>query len=134
MTNLQQRIIELEFYVRIQQLYNIAKNVDFLVTMLEGLRFVVDFNLETVVKYTNKFCLDQTWKPYKGEVIGILFKYSKIPMQDICKALNVSRPTGYKLVEDYNKDPYTLSAKVPDSELIELIDMLDAYNNLKRGI
>ena len=42
MTNNEHRAIELEFYCIIQLIYNIQRNANFLVAMLEGLHFIAD--------------------------------------------------------------------------------------------
>ena len=133
-TDSERRIIELEFYITIQLIYNIKKDADFLVTLLEGLRFIVPFDIEKVIYYANKFNLDLLWRPYHGEVIGVLFKHSKIPMQDICKALDVSRPTGYKLANNYLNEPFDTPPRVPPEDLKDLYNVVLAYNNLRKGM
>lgn len=131
MTTVERRKTELEFYIVIQLIYNIKRDADFLVTLLEGLRFIVDFNIEKVVYYANKFNLDIMWKPYQGEVVGILYKYSKLPMNAICKALDISRPTGYKLANEYIQDTYPVIPKVPVEDIFDLQNVIKAYNTMK---
>lgn len=131
MTNTERRVKELEFYYTIQHIYSIKRDADFLVTMLEGLHFIVDFNVEKVVHYVNKFNLNPTWQPYKGEVIGVLYKYSKIPMNAVCAALDVSRTTGYKMANKYLSDEYIMQPKVPEEDLQHLINVIEAYQQLR---
>ena len=134
MTDNERRIVELEFYITIQLIYNIKKDADFLITMLEGLRFIVHFDIEKVIEYANKFNLDPLWRPYHGEVIGVLFKHSKISMQDICKALEVSRPTGYKLASNFLNEPYASPPRVPKEDIQDLYNVVSAYNLLRKGM
>lgn len=131
MTNNERRTIELEFYCTIQLIYCIERNANFLVTMLEGLHFIVPFNIEKVIDYANKFNWDIEWKPYQGEVAGILFKYSDIPMNAVCKALRISRPTGYKLANDYIKDTPDSIPKVPIKDLEDLKAVIKAYKIMR---
>lgn len=133
MTAIERRKRELEFYITIQLIYNIKRDADFLVALLEGLRFIVDFDMEKVIYYANKFNLDVTWKPYQGEVVGVLYKYSKVPMNALCKALDISRPTGYKLASTYLTDAYPVIPKVPVEDLYELQNVVKAYN-IMRGV
>lgn len=134
MTNSERRTIELEFYLILQWIYNIKHNADFLVTMLEGLRFLVNFDINKVVHYANKFNLNVTWQPYKGEVVGMLYKYSNIPMNAICSALGISRVTGYRLADEFNKDPYETPPKVPEKDLTDLHNVILAYKKLRSAI
>lgn len=134
MTNNEHRAIELEFYCIIQLLYNIKKNANFLVSMLEGLHFITDFNVEKVIHYANKFNLDILWKPYQGEVVGILYKYSDLPMNAVCKAMQISRVTGYKLAEDFIKNPTETIPKVPMSDLPDLKAVVTAYKIMRERI
>lgn len=134
MTNIERRVTELEFYVTIQLIYSIKRNADFLVAMLEGLHFIVDFDVGKVIHYTNKFNLDITWQPYKGEVVGVLYKYSKIPMNAVCTALDISRATGYKLANTYLQDPYESPALVPECDIQDLQNVITAYQTLRSAI
>lgn len=134
MTNNEHRAIELEFYCIIQLIYSIERNANFLVSMLEGLHFIVNFNVEKVIDYANKFNLDVMWKPYQGEVIGLLYKHSDLPMNAVCKAMQVSRVTGYKLVEDFLKDPTETIPKVPKADLPELQAVITAYKTMRGRI
>ena len=134
MTNNEHRAIELEFYCIIQLIYSIERNANFLVSMLEGLHFIVNFNVEKIIDYANKFNLDVMWKPYQGEVIGLLYKYSDLPMNAVCKAMQVSRVTGYKLVEDFLKDPTETIPKVPKADLPELQAVITAYKIMRGRI
>lgn len=134
MTNNEHRAIEVEFYCVIQLLFNIKKDANFLVAMLEGLHFIVNFNVEKVVHYANKFNLDILWRPYQGEVVGLLFKYSDLPMNAVCKALNISRPTGYKLAETFLNDPTDTNPKVPKADLPELQAVISAYKIMRERI
>lgn len=134
MSEIQRRKIELEFYITIQLIYSIKRDADFLVTMLEGLRFIVDFNIEKIINYANRFNLDITWQPYKGEVVGLLYKYSDIPMNAICSALDISRATGYKLANTYIKDPYETPPRVPQEDLQDLQNVTEAYQILRGAI
>lgn len=134
MTKIERRVIELEFYITIQLLYNIKRNADFLVAMLEGLRFIVDFDVEKIVYYVNQFNLNNVWRPYKGEILGVLYKYSKMPISTICTALGMSRTTGYKLADTYLKDPYDIQPKVPEEDLIDLQNVIKAYKELRSVI
>lgn len=134
MTNNEHRAIELEFYCIIQLIYSIERNANFLVSMLEGLHFIVNFNVEKIIDYANKFNLDITWQPYQGEVIGLLYKYSDLPMNAVCKAMQVSRVTGYKLVEDFLKDPTETIPKVPKADLAELQAVITAYKIMRGRI
>lgn len=134
MTNNEHRAIELEFYCIIQLIYSIERNANFLVSMLEGLHFIVNFNVEKIIDYANKFNLDIMWKPYQGEVIGLLYKYSDLPMNAVCKAMQVSRVTGYKLVEDFLKDPTETIPKVPKADLAELQAVITAYKIMRGRI
>ena len=63
MTNNEHRAIELQFYCVIQLLYEIKRDANFLVAMLEGLHFIVDFDVEKIIDYANKFNHDLTWQP-----------------------------------------------------------------------
>lgn len=134
MTNNEHRAIELEFYCIIQLIYSIERNANFLVSILEGLHFIVNFNVEKIIDYANKFNLDVMWKPYQGEVIGLLYKYSDLPMNAVCKAMQVSRVTGYKLVEDFLKDPTETIPKVPKADLPELQAVVTAYKTMRGRI
>lgn len=134
MTNNERRTIELEFYCVIQLIFNIKKDANFLVSMLESLHFIVDFDIEKIVEYANKFNWDIKWKPYQGEVIGILFKYSDLPMNAVCTALQVSRPTGYKLANRYIKDPFESIPKVPSADLKDLKAVVQAYKIMRERI
>lgn len=134
MTNNEHRTIELEFYCTLQLIYSIEKNANFLITMLEGLRFIVNFNIEKVIDYANKFNYDITWKPYQGEVVGLLYKYSDIPMNAICKAMQISRVTGYKLAETFIKDPIETIPKVPTADLKDLQAVVTAYKIMRERI
>ena len=134
MTNNEHRAIELEFYCIIQLIYSIERNANFLVSMLEGLHFIVNFNVVKIIDYANKFNLDVMWKPYQGEVIGLLYKYSDLPMNAVCKAMQVSRVTGYKLVEDFLKDPTETIPKVPKADLPELQAVITAYKTMRGRI
>ena len=134
MTNIERRLTELEFYITIQLIYNIKRDADFLITMLEGLRFLANFDIEKVIYYANKFNLDIMWRPYQGEIIGMLYKHSKMPMNAICDALEISRPTGYKLANKYLEEPYNIQPKVPESDIHHLYNVVLAYNNLRKGI
>ena len=134
MTNNEHRAIELEFYCIIQLIYSIERNANFLVSMLEGLHFIVNFNVEKVIDYANEFNLDVMWKPYQGEVIGLLYKHSDLPMNAVCKAMQVSRVTGYKLVEDFLKDPTETIPKVPKADLPELQAVITAYKTMRGRI
>lgn len=131
MTNNEHRAIELEFYCIIQLIYNIEKNASFLIAMLEGLHFIVNFNVEKIIDYANKFNLDVLWKPYQGEVVGLLYKYSDLPMNALCKAMNISRVTGYKLAEEFIKNPSETIPKVPASDLPELQAVITAYKTMR---
>lgn len=131
MTNNEHRAIELEFYCIIQLIYCIEKNASFLVAMLEGLHFIVNFNVEKIIHYANKFNLDILWKPYQGEVVGLLYKYSDLPMNAVCKAMNISRVTGYKLAEEFIKNPSETIPKVPTSDLPELQAVITAYKTMR---
>ena len=51
MTNNEHRAIELQFYCVVQLLYEIKRDANFLVSMLEGLHFVVDFDVEKIIDY-----------------------------------------------------------------------------------
>lgn len=134
MTNNEHRAIEAEFYCIIQLIYNIKKDANFLVTILEGLHFIVNFNVEKIINYANKFNLDVLWRPYQGEVVGLLFKYSDLPMNAVCKALNISRPTGYKLAETFINDPTDTVPKVPKADLPELQAVISAYKIMRERI
>lgn len=134
MTNNEHRAIELEFYCIIQLIFSIEKNANFLVAMLEGLHFIADFNVEKVINYANKFNLDILWKPYQGEVVSILYKYSDLPMNAVCKAMQISRVTGYKLVEDYIQNPIETIPKVPKADLIDLQAVIKAYKIMRGKI
>lgn len=134
MTNNEHRAIELEFYCIIQLIYNIQRNANFLVAMLEGLHFIADFDVEKVIHYANKFNLDILWKPYQGEVVGILYKYSDLPMNAVCKAMQISRVTGYKLAEDFLKNPTETIPKVPKSDLPDLKAVVTAYKIMRGKI
>lgn len=134
MTNNEHRAIELEFYCIIQLIFSIERNANFLVAMLEGLHFIADFNVEKVVHYANKFNLDILWKPYQGEVVGILYKYSDLPMNAVCKAMQISRVTGYKLAEDFLKDPTETIPKVPKADLPDLKAVVTAYKTLREKV
>jgi len=134
MTDVQRRTIELEFYTVIQLIYSIKRDADFLVTMLEGLRFIVNFNVEKIIHYANQFNLDILWQPYRGEVMGLLYKYSDIPMNAICSALDISRATGYKLANTYLNDPYETPPKVPVEDIQDLKNVIEAYKILRRSI
>ena len=131
MKSIERRTIELEFYVVLQLIYAIKKDADFLVSMLESLHFLVNFNIEKVIYYTNKFNLDVLWQPYKGEVIGVLYKYSKLPMNSVCTALDISRTTGYKLANTYLNDPYESQPLVPEKDIQELKNVVEAYKQLR---
>lgn len=131
MTDVERRTKELEFYYTIQHIYSIKHNADFLVTMLEGLHFIVDFDVGKVIHYVNKFNLNTMWQPYKGEVVGMLYKYSKIPMNSVCAALDISRTTGYKLANTYIADEYIIQPKVPEEDLKHLINVTKAYQQLR---
>lgn len=130
MTTNEHRAIELEFYCIIQLIYRIQKDANFLVSMLEGLRFIVPFDVEKIVNYANKFNWDVTWRPYQGEVVGILFKYSTLPMNAVCSALQISRPTGYRLADKYISDPIAPIVKVPAKDLADLKAVVNAYKTL----
>lgn len=134
MTDKDRRIIELQFYTVIQLLYTIKHDANFLVAMLEGLRFIVPFNIELVIQYANKFNLDPTWTPYKGELLGALYKYSKFPVNALCKSVNVSRPTGYKLIDKYVAEPYLTPPKVPKEYIEDLHNVVKAYNIFRKGV
>lgn len=131
MTNVERRTKELEFYYTIQHIYSIKRDADFLVAMLEGLHFIVNFDVGKVIYYVNKFNLNPTWQPYKGEVVGMLYKYSKIPMNTVCDALDISRTTGYKLANTYIKDEYITQPKVPEEDLHHLTNVIKAYQQLR---
>lgn len=134
MTNNEHRAVELEFYCTIQLIYSIEKNANFLVAMLEGLHFIADFDVEKVIHYANKFNLDILWKPYQGEVVGILYKYSDLPMNAVCKAMQISRVTGYKLAEEFIRNPIETIPKVPKSDLPELKAVITAYKTMRGKI
>jgi hypothetical protein len=102
--------------------------------MLEGLRFIVDFDVEKIIYYVNQFNLNNVWRPYKGEILGVLYKYSKMPISTICTALGMSRTTGYKLADTYLKDPYDIQPKVPEEDLIDLQNVIKAYKELRSVI
>jgi hypothetical protein len=102
--------------------------------MLEGLHFIADFNVEKVIHYANKFNLDITWQPYQGEVVGILYKYSDLPMNAVCKAMQISRVTGYKLAEAFLKDPTETVPKVPKADLADLKAVTNAYKIMRGRI
>jgi hypothetical protein len=132
MTNKDIRVIELEFYTTIQLLYSIKKDANFLVAMLEGLRFIVPFNMENVIKYANKFNLDILWQPYQGELLGVLYSHSDFPVNALCKAAGISRPTGYTLIKKYLEDPYISTPKVPTTDIQDLKNVVDAYKILHK--
>lgn len=134
MTNNEHRAIEVEFYCVIQLIFSIKKDANFLVSMLEGLHFIVNFNVEKVIYYANKFNLDMIWKPYRGEVIGLLYKYSDLPMNAVCKAMNISRVSGYKLANQFIKDPTETKPKVPQKDLPELQAVISAYKIMRERI
>ena len=134
MTALERRVIELEFYITIQLIYSIKRDANFLVALLEGLRFIFNFDMEKIIYYANKFNLDPIWKPYQGELVGVLFKYSKIPMNALCKALDISRPTGYKLANTYLKEPYDIPPKVPEEDIKDLHNVVKAYQFIRSAI
>ena len=134
MTELERRVIELEFYITIQLIYSLKRDADFLVAMLEGLRFIANFDMEKIIYYANKFNLDIMWKPYQGELIGVLFKHSKIPMNALCKALDISRPTGYKLANTYLQEPYDVIPKVPEEDIYDLQNVVKAYKYIRSEI
>ena len=134
MTNNEHRAIELEFYCIIQLIYSIERNANFLISMLEGLHFIVDFNVEKIIHYANKFNLDIMWKPYQGEVVGLLYKYSNLPMNAVCKAMQISRVTGYKLVENFLEDPTETIPKVPKADLTDLQAVIKAYKIMRGRI
>ena len=127
MTEKEMRITELEFYAVLQLLYAIKKDANFLVTMLESLRFIVPFNMETIIKYANKFNLDILWQPYQGELLGVLYTHSKFPVNALCKAAGISRPTGYSLIRKHLEDPYISKPKVPKEDIQDLKNVADAY-------
>jgi hypothetical protein len=134
MTEKEMRVTELEFYTTLQLLYSIKRDANFLVTMLEGLRFIVPFNMETVIKYANKFNLDILWQPYQGELLGVLYSYSKFPVNALCKAAGISRPTGYTLIKKYLEDPYISRPKVPKEDIQDLKNVVDAYIIFRKEI
>lgn len=134
MTNNEHRAIELEFYCIIQLIYSIERNANFLVAMLEGLHFIANFDVEKIIHYANKFNLDVLWKPYQGEVVGILYKYSDLPMNAVCKAMHISRVTGYKLAEAFLKDPIETIPKVPKADLVHLQAVTKAYKTMRGKI
>lgn len=134
MTNNEHRAIELEFYCIIQLIYSIERNANFLISVLEGLHFIVDFNVEKIIDYANKFNLDIMWKPYQGEVVGLLYKYSDLPMNAVCKAMQISRVTGYKLVENFLEDPTETIPKVPKADLTDLQAVIKAYKIMRGRI
>ena len=134
MTNNERRAIELEFYCIIQLIFSIERDANFLVSMLESLHFVVDFNVEKIIKYANKFNLDIMWKPYQGEVVGLLYKYSDLPMNAVCKAMQISRVTGYKLAEAFIKDPTETPPKIPKADLPDLQSVIKAYKILRERV
>ena len=134
MTNNEHRAIELQFYCIIQLLYEIKRDANFLVAMLEGLHFIVDFDVEKIIDYANKFNHDLTWKPYQGEVIGLLAQQTNTPMNALCKAMGVSRTTGYKLAEEFMADPTETIPKVPPDDLPQLQAVIQAYNILRNKV
>ena len=131
MTSTERRAIELEFYCIIQLIYSIKRDANFLISMLESLHFIVDFNVEKVINYANRFNLDVVWTPYQGEVVGLLYKYSDLPMNAVCKAMQISRVTGYKLADDYLKDPPDSIPKVPAEDIRHLKAVIQAYKIMK---
>lgn len=134
MTSTERRAIELEFYCIIQLIYSIKRDANFLISMLESLHFIVDFNVEKVINYANRFNLDVVWTPYQGEVVGLLYKYSDLPMNAVCKAMQISRVTGYKLADDYLKDPPDAIPKVPAEDIRHLKAVIQAYKIMKGEI
>lgn len=134
MTNNEHRAIELEFYCIIQLIYSIERNANFLVSILEGLHFIVPFDVEKIIHYANKFNLDVIWRPYQGEVVGLLYKYSDLPMNAVCKAMQISRVTGYKLAEEFVHNPTESIPKVPKEDLPELKAVITAYKTMRGRI
>ena len=134
MTNEKRRAIELEFYCIIQLIYSIEKNANFLMCMLEGLHFIADFNVEKIINYANKFNINPTWYPYQGEVVGMLYKHSDLPMNAVCKAMQISRVTGYKLASEYLKDPPEPIPKIPIEDIPDVQAVVTAYKILKGTI
>jgi hypothetical protein len=52
----------------------------------------------------------------------------------MCAALGISRVTGYKLAEEFNKDPYETPPKVPEQDLNDLHNVILAYKKLRSAI
>lgn len=134
MTNLERRVIELEFFITIQRIYLIKKDMNFLTQFLVMLQTIEPFDIKKVVHYANRFNIDILWYPYEGEIVGVLYKYSKIPFNIICKTVNISRPTGYKLAQKYLEDPIEVLPKVPIEDIHNLKNVVKAFNTVKEGI
>jgi hypothetical protein len=55
-------------------------------------------------------------------------------MNAVCKAMQISRVTGYKLADDFLKDPTETIPKVPKADLPDLKAVVTAYKTMRGKI
>lgn len=131
---MEQRIIELKFYVIIKKLYHHFTNTDFLLKIIGSLRALAPYDPLVIERYIYLMLNDQKYMPYAGELVAILYKKTKVPIRDIVQAAGISNSTIYQLNEHFDINEFTVHTVIQPEDMPHIQQFLIAYNKLKRGL
>lgn len=120
------RFIEIRFYYLIHELFRLTPNVDDIINVIDLLYLYCPYNKLTLQNIALKVLDQSMYEPNRTETIVLYYK-AGYPVRDICKLLKISNNYFYKILYNYNADPYNIVIKETEPRIKELEKFIQAY-------
>lgn len=128
---LQQRWIEIKFFLLFEEMYRTGKTPKDMEKLIETVAIFTKFDIDAVHNLVVKVLTDENFRPYKGELI-ILCAYNCVPVPYTLKVARTTRKHYYHMLKLYKKQRPLIYAALSPEEIEIMRTFLIGYYYLRR--